>query len=514
MTVESTTPISGPYTGNGVTTRFQREFRINKAGDLVVTVDGTEVTSGFTVLDPTLATGDVEFAKAPDAGVEIYLTRRTSINQKTDYSLQGAVSPEQVERDLDKTTLINQELNRDRDRSLKVPIGSTGPTILIPPENHYLIADADGNLVDGGTQDQISNAQANAVIATEKAAEATARAQEATSDRQAVAADLVQTDLDTQATAADRVQTGQDRVATGQDRQAVAADLVQTDLDTQATAADRVQTGLDRQQTGADRVATGQNKAAAAVSAAQALAALSDFNDRYIGLASVDPSTDLDGSPLDGGELYYNTTTGRMRIYASGQWRDTYVDANGVLLISSNLADLENIVAARQNLGLGNVDNTSDLNKPVSTAVQNSLNGLQLGSLSNVSVSGAPSNHVMYGNGSSWVPVQIQPDYMLAPSAGESIAVNELWFTFTAARSGSVRLRFQHYGGNNDQGNNLKVYRDGSELVSWYTFSPTPIDRVIDVSFSAGQRIYYTETGGGGLISASIRMANRTLFRL
>ena len=479
MTVESTTPISGPYTGNGVTTRFQREFRINKAGDLVVTVDGTEVTSGFTVLDPTLATGDVEFAKAPDAGVEIYLTRRTSINQKTDYSLQGAVSPEQVERDLDKTTLINQELNRDRDRSLKVPIGSTGPTILIPPENHYLIADADGNLVDGGTQDQISNAQANAVIATEKAAEATARAQEATSDRQAVA-----------------------------------ADLVQTDLDTQATAADRVQTGLDRQQTGADRVATGQNKAAAAVSAAQALAALSDFNDRYIGLASVDPSTDLDGSPLDGGELYYNTTTGRMRIYASGQWRDTYVDANGVLLISSNLADLENIVAARQNLGLGNVDNTSDLNKPVSTAVQNSLNGLQLGSLSNVSVSGAPSNHVMYGNGSSWVPVQIQPDYMLAPSAGESIAVNELWFTFTAARSGSVRLRFQHYGGNNDQGNNLKVYRDGSELVSWYTFSPTPIDRVIDVSFSAGQRIYYTETGGGGLISASIRMANRTLFRL
>ena len=178
------------------------------------------------------------------------------------------------------------------------------------------------------------------------------------------------------------------------------------------------------------------------------------------------------------------------------------------------LADLENIVAARQNLGLGNVDNTSDLNKPVSTAVQNSLNGLQLGSLSNVSVSGAPSNHVMYGNGSSWVPVQIQPDYMLAPSAGESIAVNEFWFTFTAARSGSVRLRFQHYGGNNDQGNNLKVYRDGSELVSWYTFSPTPIDRVIDVSFSAGQRIYYTETGGGGLISASIRMANRTLFRL
>lgn len=40
---------------------------------------------------------------------------------------------------------------------------------------------------------------------------------------------------------------------------------------------------------------------------------------------------------------------------------------------SSNLLDLPNIPLARNNLGLGNVDNTTDLNKPISTATQTAL---------------------------------------------------------------------------------------------------------------------------------------------
>lgn len=42
---------------------------------------------------------------------------------------------------------------------------------------------------------------------------------------------------------------------------------------------------------------------------------------------------------------------------------------------SENLSALTDKVAARQNLGLGNVDNTRDIDKPVSTAVQTALNG-------------------------------------------------------------------------------------------------------------------------------------------
>jgi hypothetical protein len=68
----------------------------------------------------------------------------------------------------------------------------------------------------------------------------------------------------------------------------------------------------------------------------------------------------------------------------------------------------------KSDVGLSNVDNTSDLNKPISTATQTALNGkantAHVHALSDLTQSAATSGQVPSWNGTNWVPV--------TPSAG------------------------------------------------------------------------------------------------
>lgn len=150
MTVEANNPISGPFIGNGLTTRFPRSFSISDASHVVVILNGVVEVSGYTVLDPDEVSGDVEFNIAPDQGVEIFLTRSTPIRQDTDYSAQGAVSPEQIESDIDYRTRVEQENKRDIERSVRLPIGQSGGELSLIPADHIPVGDGQGNLVDGG----------------------------------------------------------------------------------------------------------------------------------------------------------------------------------------------------------------------------------------------------------------------------------------------------------------------------------------------------------------------------
>jgi hypothetical protein len=66
-----------------------------------------------------------------------------------------------------------------------------------------------------------------------------------------------------------------------------------------------------------------ENATAAANSAAAAAATYDQFDDRYLGAKSSNPTVDNDGNALLTGAIYWNTTDAEMRVWTGTEWRQT-----------------------------------------------------------------------------------------------------------------------------------------------------------------------------------------------
>src|SRR5690606_16406421 len=84
------------------------------------------------------------------------------------------------------------------------------------------------------------------------------------------------------------------------------------------------------------------------------------------------------------------------------------------------------VVLDKSDVGLGNVDNTSDLNKPISTATQTALNGKQAtitGAASTIVTSDLTNNRALISNGSGKVAVSAVTSTELSYVSGVTSAL-------------------------------------------------------------------------------------------
>jgi len=92
----------------------------------------------------------------------------------------------------------------------------------------------------------------------------------------------------------------------------------------------------------------------AAQSAATASDRFDTFDDAFLGAKTSDPATDNGGDPLSTGALYYNESTGALRVYNGSAWIDA-INASTALIGANNLADVDSASDSRANLGLGDI---------------------------------------------------------------------------------------------------------------------------------------------------------------
>lgn len=108
MSVPNQTPYI-IYNANGLTTVFPFEFYIINSGDIQVTINGTAVTSGYSVTGVgNIGGGDVTFITPPTSGSVVMLERVVPTYRLTDYQDNGDLLADTVNKDFDRLWMAIQ----------------------------------------------------------------------------------------------------------------------------------------------------------------------------------------------------------------------------------------------------------------------------------------------------------------------------------------------------------------------------------------------------------------------
>lgn len=313
------------------------------------------------------STNVVSLSVAPPVGAEVEVRRSSSINDKLVVFTDGSTI---TETDLNllatQTFFLSQEADDLAKESNALARDATATA-------NSATATANSAVTTANTASSVASqasSKASSALATANAAVSTANSASTKADSAVTTAGNAQTaSAAAQQASTNAVASANAAVATADSAKAAvdtavakantaiatansASTTAQAASTSASTAVGVAGVAANLAQTASDRATDAEAAAAAASAAAQAAAA-----DAAAAVATA-----------SGLETTVNQVLEDVQAIAGG-------DLSNFSKNSDNLAALANKATARANLGLGNVDNTSDANKPISTATQTALNG-------------------------------------------------------------------------------------------------------------------------------------------
>lgn len=351
---------TGPYSFN---------FEILANTDISVYRDDTllTLTTDYTVTINTNGTGYITLTATPTGATQIAIVGDRTIQRTSDFTTGGDLFATTLNDELDSLTIFAQQNAEAVDRALKAP--QTDPTSInmtLPRASSragkVLSFDSNGN---PAAVDYIGTNRGNwsAGVAYNQRD----IAKDTTNDNiyqvltphtssgslpLSTNADFGKWALLVDAAAASSSATA---AAASASAASTSASNASTSASNASTSASNAATSASNASTSASAAAT--DAAAAASALAQTLAAYDNFDDRYLGAKSSDPSLDNDGNALIAGALYFNTVAPGMKVYTGSAWVFAYVSGGGFLSTSNNLSELSATAStARTNIGLGTGD--------------------------------------------------------------------------------------------------------------------------------------------------------------